>query len=161
MVHLIDKAALVAEIEKLVDKGKYHEEFDCAYRDGNNGALYALKDKLDTLEVKEVDLEKSISDWLFEGFPNEDELIDYIKETAKHFFELGLKVQHNNWKVVDNTNLPQGDRTKIYCVFTKDRYILATVINHPQDEDLLQWKCTEFPFHRYDMCEGDKYMQIV
>ena len=44
------------------------------------------------LEVKEVDLEKSISDWLFEGLPNDEELIDYIKETAKHFFELGLKV---------------------------------------------------------------------
>ena len=73
----------------------------------------------------------------------------------------GIKAQHDNWKVVDNTNLPQGDRTKIYCVFTKQQYILATVINHPQDEDLLQWKCTEFPFHRYDMCEGDKYMQIV
>ena len=39
MAHLIDKSALVAEIEKLVDKGKYHEEYDCAYRDGNNGAL--------------------------------------------------------------------------------------------------------------------------
>ena len=56
MAHLIDKDALVAEIEKLVDKGKYHEEYDCAFRDGNNDALYALKDKLDTLEVKEVDL---------------------------------------------------------------------------------------------------------
>ena len=65
------------------------------------------------------------------------------------------------WKTVDNINPPQADRNKIYCVFTKDRYILATVINHPQDEDLLQWKCTEFPFHRYDMYEGDKYMQIV
>lgn len=57
MEQYIPKSALLAEIEKLVDKGKYHEEFDCAYRDGNNGALYALKSKLDTLEVKEVDLE--------------------------------------------------------------------------------------------------------
>lgn len=55
---LIDKSVLVAEIEKLLDKGKYHEEYDCAYRDGNNGALYALKGKLDTLEVKEVDEQK-------------------------------------------------------------------------------------------------------
>lgn len=55
---LIDKDALVAEIENLLDKGKYHEEYDCAYRDGNNGALYALKGKLDTLEVKCMDLEK-------------------------------------------------------------------------------------------------------
>ena len=49
--------AVLAEIESLEDKGKYHEEYDCAYRDGNNGALYALKGKLDTLEVREVDLD--------------------------------------------------------------------------------------------------------
>ena len=55
---LIDKDAILAEIESLLDKGKYHEEFDCAYRDGNNGALYALKGKINSLEVKEVDLEK-------------------------------------------------------------------------------------------------------
>ena len=58
---LIDKDALVAEIENLLDKGKYYEEYDCAYRDGNNGALYALKGKLDTLEVKEA-VEVEISD---------------------------------------------------------------------------------------------------
>ena len=52
-----------------------------------------IKEKLKNNEVKEVDLEKSISDWLFEGLPNDEEKIDYIKETAKHFFELGLKVQ--------------------------------------------------------------------
>jgi hypothetical protein len=64
MAQYILKSALVAEIEKLIDKGKYHEEYDCAYRDGNNCALYALKSKLDTLEVKEVDLEKEIdSQW--------------------------------------------------------------------------------------------------
>ena len=57
MKHLIDKDAILAEIESLLDKGKYHEEYDCAYRDGNNGALYALKGKLDTPEVKQVDLE--------------------------------------------------------------------------------------------------------
>lgn len=56
MTQYIDKEVLVEEIENLLDKGRYHEEYDCAYRDGNNGALYALKNKLDTLEVKEVDL---------------------------------------------------------------------------------------------------------
>lgn len=64
------------------------------------------------------------------------------------------------WKTVDIINPPQADRNKIYCVLSKNKYLLARVINHPQDEDLLQWKCTEFPFHRYDMCEGDKYMVI-
>lgn len=55
MKQYVDKADVVAEIENLLDKGKYHEEYDCVYRDGNNGALYALKDKLDTLEVKDID----------------------------------------------------------------------------------------------------------
>lgn len=64
---LIDKDALVAEIENLLDKGKYLEEYDCAYRDGNNGALYALKNKLDTLEVKEVDI-SSVSENLAEAY---------------------------------------------------------------------------------------------
>lgn len=65
MEQYIPKSALVAEIERLVDKGKYHEEYDCAYRDGNNGALYALKNKFDTLEVKKVDLEKAIDDYIY------------------------------------------------------------------------------------------------
>jgi len=57
MEQYISKSAVVAEIENLLDKGKHHDAYQCAYRDGNNGALYALKNKLDTLEVKEVDLE--------------------------------------------------------------------------------------------------------
>ncbi len=59
----ISKSALVAELENLLDKGRYHEEYDCAYRDGNNGALYALKNKLDTLEVKEVDIASMADDY--------------------------------------------------------------------------------------------------
>ena len=31
---LIDKDAVLAEIESLLDKGKHHDEYDCAYRDG-------------------------------------------------------------------------------------------------------------------------------
>lgn len=167
---LIDKAALEAKIKKL--KGKVND--NSSYCNGWQQALRMLEIELDTLEVKEVDLQKAIDDYIYthDGrkrlaleldwkccnltLKGGDEIIKF----AKHFFELGLKAQHDNWKVVDNTNLPQGDRTKIYCVFTKQRYILATVINHPQDGELLQWKCTEFPFHRYDMREGDKYMQI-
>ena len=91
-MNLIDKSALVAEIEKLVDKGKYHEEYDCAYRDGNNGALYALKGKIDTLEVKEVDLDEEIENY-FKGFGKFPSVgIDDCIDIAKHFFELGLKV---------------------------------------------------------------------
>lgn len=88
---LIDKDAVVAEIENLLDKGKYHEEYDCAYRDGNNGALDALKNKLDTIEVKEVNLDAEISLWVrnLHRVPNFEELNKF----AKHFFELGLKAK--------------------------------------------------------------------
>jgi hypothetical protein len=161
MEQYIKKSALIAEIERLVNNYDKALDYEAALEDVSNF--------LDTLEVKEVDLEKEIQRQ-YNVHKNPDNSIvkdcvimtkDGFEYFAKHFYELGLKVQHDNWKVVDNTNLPQADRNKIYCVFTKDRYILATVINHPKDEELLQWKCTEFPFHRYDMCEGDKYMQIV
>lgn len=87
---LIDKDALVVEIERRIKS--LHQ----VNSPREQAVLYECKDILsflDTLEVKELDLEKSISDWLFEGLPNDEEEIDYIKETAKHFFELGLKVQ--------------------------------------------------------------------
>ena len=44
-------------------------------------------------EVKEKDLEKEIKLWFDWGLPNNDELVDYIKETARNFYELGLKAQ--------------------------------------------------------------------
>ena len=160
MAQYINKDALVTKI-----KERRNKHFNSG---GSPSSEYCYEDNeilsiIATLEVEGVDLEKEVDDWYNTKASKEFENVLYkdIEKCAEHFFELGLKVQHDNWKVVDNTNLPQGDRTKIYCVFTKQRYILATVINHPQDEDLLQWKCTEFPFHRYNMCEGDKYIQIV
>ena len=92
MAHLIDKDALVAEIESLLDKGKHHEEYDCAYRDGNNGALYALKGKVNSLEVKEVNLEKEIEKCLKQYHMLAVGKKDFTA-IAKHFFELGLKAQ--------------------------------------------------------------------
>ena len=101
MAHLIDKDAILAEIESLLDKGKYHEEYDCAYRDGNNGALYALKGRINTLEVKEVDLDIQTfakeMDTVFalpssETKNTEEEPLNWEYAIAKHFFELGLNV---------------------------------------------------------------------
>ena len=50
----IPKSALVAEIERLIDRGKYSEEYDYAFRDGNNAVCNQILHFLDTLEVKEV-----------------------------------------------------------------------------------------------------------
>lgn len=123
MAQYINKDVLVAKIIKLDGLNclesptiSHNEDYKCGY----SQALEKVRDFIDTLEVKEVGV----------------------------------------WKTVDNINLPQADRNKIYCVLSKGKYLLAKVINHPHDE-LLQWCCTEFPFHCYDMCEGDKYMQIV
>ena len=99
-MELIDKSAVVAEIESLFDKSRYHEEYDCAYRDGNNGALYALKSKLNTIEVKEVDLEKEIKDYLCKqpivarSHGTDLRLVPTPEEIAKHFFELGLNTRN-------------------------------------------------------------------
>ncbi len=92
---LIDKSALVAEIERRI---KINKECMLGLRnlDYYQGKVDALNDAisfLDTLEVKEVDLEKEINQWFDYGLPNNEELLDYIKETAKHFFELGLKTK--------------------------------------------------------------------
>ena len=90
-MELIDKTALVAEIEKRIKEideiGTYLSP---------KGVLTNLLCHLDTLEVKEVDLEKEIEthlkDCLDVKFPTID--IELIKKdvtyTAKKFFELGM-----------------------------------------------------------------------
>lgn len=111
---LIPLDVLLAEIEKLIDKGDYLEDYDWAYRDGNNGALYELKNKLDTLEVKEVDFEKEIDKFYGmyrkdgQTFSLEDnqECLDWKVDCnpdfeiafAKHFFELGMAVSNKAQK---------------------------------------------------------------
>ena len=82
MKQYIDKAVLVAKIEKLL---------------GNPYYMMAIKDVLsilDTLEVKELDLDKEYKNFVEED-PVYNKLVNNIvgKAIAKHFFELGLKVQ--------------------------------------------------------------------
>jgi hypothetical protein len=131
MTQYIDKSDVVAEIENYISNYK---------------EIVAKTDRKDSTWVDSVSMIEA--------------KIDVLKHLLSFLVTLEVK-EVDVWKTVDNINPPQADKNKIYCVFTKDRYILATVINHPKDEELLQWKCTEFPHHRYDMCEGDKYMQIV
>lgn len=83
---LIDKDALLAEIDKREigynTDGKHTVEYNTVKK---------ILDILDTLKVKEVDLEKELKDWMQDntdtaGFFDTEKL-------AKHFFELGLKAQ--------------------------------------------------------------------
>ena len=97
MTQLIDKSTLVSEIKELMNK--YREiQTRIDYEEGlKNGRLIGYKDalyKINTLKVKEVDLEKEYKDFVEEDIVY-NKLVNSIvgKAIAKHFFELGLKAQ--------------------------------------------------------------------
>ena len=97
MAQYIDKDALVEEIKSLWKHYLDAQEFDFGW----NQALDKVLSYLDTLEVKEVDLEKEIDDWYNTmGIPA---TADALKETALHFVELGLNLQRNI--SIDVTNI--------------------------------------------------------
>lgn len=91
-MNLVDKSALVAEIEKRREEswlGHYTKE---------KGIVFDITDDIlswiDTLEVKEVDFEKEYKDFVEED-PVYNKLVNGIvgKAIAKHFFELGMQFQ--------------------------------------------------------------------
>lgn len=96
-MELIDKAAVVAEIERqqrklclLSQSNKVELHKDAAIQ---NGVYCSLLSFIDTLEVKEVDLDKSLTDFMGRyAYENGSEYPSAI-DIAKHFFELGLKAQ--------------------------------------------------------------------
>lgn len=99
MAQYIDKSAVVAEIERMLETITNDSEQDV--RDRDLGAIYSaqllvlrnLAKYLDNLEVKEVDLEEEVKCILNQYYYFPEEPIDIptvIRITAKHFFELGL-----------------------------------------------------------------------
>lgn len=100
---LIDKDAVVAEIEKL-----YNGEIDTYTRN----ILDRLKSSIDTLEVKvkERDLNEEIESY-FKGFGKFPSVgIDDCIDIAKHFFEFGLKSKSSYVGIpnIDNTLKEMG-----------------------------------------------------
>lgn len=104
-MNLIDKTALVAEIER---RRKLVSDPILSGNDlmiGERNALFNLLSFIDTLEVKEVDLDNNIREYLTNYFnvyedgvlqskKNSQPLSTYdIINVAKHFFELGFKAQ--------------------------------------------------------------------
>lgn len=100
---LIDKEVILAIIENelsyykdLEDRGIISDCGIAAYR-----VVKMLKSDIESLEEKEVDLEKEHKDWLhqhFDGRRDHNASGDYLQRSsqldmAKHFFELGLKAQ--------------------------------------------------------------------
>ena len=95
MAHLIDKSALVAEIERLRKNQRLDDRHDQGVLDG----LHAIERFLDTLEVKEVDLDFQMfakeMDAIFalpssETKNTEEEPLNWEYSIAKHFYSLGL-----------------------------------------------------------------------
>ena len=101
MAHLIDRDALAAEIENIRKHYIEKEEFDIGW----NFALDKILSFIDTLEVKEVDLEKEIKEQTdiyynmceekLKEMSDDDTDLSFLTldSYAKHFFELGLKTQ--------------------------------------------------------------------
>ena len=98
---LIDKDSVIAEIES---KRKYAKTLgDNAingsmqqFYDGIKQGCVDILSFLNTLEVKEVDLEKEMKNWIEN---NQDTAGFYNNaEFAKHFFELGMQVSNKAQK---------------------------------------------------------------
>ena len=100
---LIDKDALVAEINRIMNEQQEICKADAALGKNpdskNIEVIYQFQQFvkfLDTLEVKEVDLEKEYEDYvvddpIFGNFIANDTM---GMNLAKHFFELGIKAQN-------------------------------------------------------------------
>lgn len=102
IMKLIDKDAVVAEIERelkninlnYVSVGSHPSDSDTnkKLQDGISKNLQILLSFINTLEVKEVDLEREIDNWICDNaITHEDCSVTDVISTAKHFFELGLK----------------------------------------------------------------------
>lgn len=93
MEQYINKAALVAEIERL-DEFYHHSKSA-----GGQAFIESLLSFINTLEAKEIDLEKEIqqhiNDCLNIKFPTTDikMIAKDVEYTARKFFELGLKAK--------------------------------------------------------------------
>jgi len=109
MTHLIDKAALVAEIEKrkAINEKSYMQAF-LNSNDNRDSFGYKVQEDidilslLDTIDVKEVDLEKYYHEFLQKEWFGKNcgrTVSEMMAFTAKHFFELGRKAAQKGEEV--------------------------------------------------------------
>ncbi len=96
MEHLIDKYALIAKIEKEIKHIYAGREYVGIPSNEENVVmgLQKAEDIINTIEVKEVDLEKEYKQFVQDD-PVYNKLVNDIvgKAIAKHFFELGIKTR--------------------------------------------------------------------
>jgi len=97
-MELIDKDAVVAEIERRISilaGGTGHPEV-VKRVDGIIKGYKSILFFLDSLEVKEVDLDKEIDRELETRWRGEYLYTQKFRESAKHFYELGLNANNNS-----------------------------------------------------------------
>lgn len=95
LMKLIDKDAVLVEIDKLFDLHSSKHDIDEA-----GVVLLQLRENVESLEVKEVDLDKEVEDywhnsdlsWCRDAY-SMTHIRTMLSSIAKHFFELGLKSQ--------------------------------------------------------------------
>jgi hypothetical protein len=95
MTKLIDKSALVAEIEKRIKETESMQPKFDQFWAGQISAFKGILKILNTLEVKEVDLDKEFNKYCENLYLIDLESEPYAElfECAKHFYELGLKTK--------------------------------------------------------------------
>ena len=105
MEQYIEKAKVVTEIEKRIKETEAMQPKFDQFWAGQISAFKGVIKILDTLEVKEVDLEEEMNKYFDDNFyitetwgifsektENEINLND-LEDIAKHFYKLGLKTQ--------------------------------------------------------------------
>jgi hypothetical protein len=106
MKRLIEKSAVVAEIDALQDTTMENGHFLSSYHEGIFDGLSKIENFIDTLETKEVDLEKELETLIEKekAFVTDNREVKYyngdsfnhiyeLEFIAKHFYELGLKAK--------------------------------------------------------------------
>lgn len=137
MVHLIDKDALVAKIEGLqgvLQDPAMNRESMQDYAHGGNKIINEIRSFIDSLEVKEVDLEKECDNWRHNHFHDRRDKGasgEYLERSsqldlAKHFFELGLRYKSSYVSIpnIDDTLKEMGvdPDSKIVKIFKELYY---------------------------------------
>ena len=138
MAQYLDKDALVAEIERRLDElynllpnaSKVENGMITISEACNTGkytALESFKGYIDTLEVKEVDLEKEL-DTMITPELKFHKALPSLFDVAKHFFELGLNTQHSSINIPNIDDIleesgidPYSKEAKIF----KESYYMA------------------------------------
>lgn len=102
MAQYIDKSALIAEIEKIIEEPAPSHDQQCPWEDGYYCGLYKAENIIDTLEVKKVNLQEEVRKWQQKHFEGIGYVLDgsggwigrtSLLDIAEYFFELGLKEQ--------------------------------------------------------------------